>query len=201
MSEAARYETKRKHAMRVCAGFRGLVTLRRMTTYRCPRCASSLTTTLYEGVEIETCPTCEGEWLDKSELQTIVRTVERTFTPEELEALDRVTGRATRRSTPPERLLRCPKCPEQDLQPFNYATTTGIILDRCPACGGLWFDRHELEMVQSFVESCSAEVDSDAKRLRPVLDAAKAAAADASAVPAAQVARFGLLSSLFRPFL
>ena len=34
----------------------------------CPLCTSSLKTIHYEGIEIETCGSCEGEWLDADEL-------------------------------------------------------------------------------------------------------------------------------------
>ena len=54
--------------------------------YKCPRCDSVLRTIDYEGMEIETCPGCEGEWLDAGELGHIVRTIEKTFTAEEVRA-------------------------------------------------------------------------------------------------------------------
>ena len=34
---------------------------------KCPRCSAEMRTIDYEGAEIETCPTCGGEWLDQGE--------------------------------------------------------------------------------------------------------------------------------------
>jgi Zn-finger nucleic acid-binding protein len=34
----------------------------------------------------------------------------------------------------------------------NYGGDSGIIVNRCPACGGVWLDRCELESIQTLVE-------------------------------------------------
>ncbi|HEY2586764.1 MAG TPA: zf-TFIIB domain-containing protein [Tepidisphaeraceae bacterium] len=39
----------------------------------CPRCHTSLTGVDYQGVHIETCPACGGDWLDAGELKSIVK--------------------------------------------------------------------------------------------------------------------------------
>jgi Zn-finger nucleic acid-binding protein len=38
---------------------------------QCPRDQSKLTTTTFEGVEIDRCETCGGVWLDKGELEQL----------------------------------------------------------------------------------------------------------------------------------
>lgn len=106
----------------------------------------------YEGVEIETCPVCEGEWLDADELRQIVQTVERKFTSDQIATVDRLNKKLFRTSGGGRERLRCPKCREQKLVPFNYASSSGVILDKCPACGGIWLDRGELELVHALVE-------------------------------------------------
>ncbi|MCP5519279.1 MAG: zf-TFIIB domain-containing protein [Verrucomicrobiales bacterium] len=120
----------------------------------CPRCTSGLRTVLYEGVEIETCPVCQGEWLDEGELQLILDRVEQRFDPAELDVLDAVNRSLPGRRVAREPRLECPKCAGQTLNPFTYAGSTGIVLDKCAGCGGIWLDHNELEMVQAVVEGC-----------------------------------------------
>ena len=38
---------------------------------KCPNCDNSLAAITYEGIRIETCPGCEGEWLDDNSLAKI----------------------------------------------------------------------------------------------------------------------------------
>lgn len=132
--------------------------------YKCPRCTADLKTIRYEGTEIETCPVCEGEWLDADELAQIIQRVEHTFSREEMGTLDRARQRVFRVTHGGQERLNCPKCPDQKLTPFNYASTSGIILDKCPTCGGIWLDRGELEMVQALVEEWSGYVRRDEQR-------------------------------------
>lgn len=132
-----------------------------MNAYKCPRCTASLKTIDYDGVEIETCPVCEGEWLDAGELREIVQNVERRFDPEDVKHLNSLRKRIVQvKELAHERLL-CPKCHGQKLRPFNYACGSGIILDKCPNCGGIWLDRGELEMVQALVDEWKGHVSRD----------------------------------------
>ena len=44
-------------------------------------------------------------------------------------------------------MTHCPKCPSETLVNSNYLGD--IPLDHCPACGGIWFDKGELEALLS----------------------------------------------------
>src|SRR5439155_24340839 len=57
---------------------------------KCPRCGSILCTIEYDGVQIEVCPECKGEWLHAGELEKIVEHHDEVFTPEEIASLDAV---------------------------------------------------------------------------------------------------------------
>jgi Zn-finger nucleic acid-binding protein len=50
------------------------------------------------------------------------------------------------------------------MQAFNYGADTGIILDKCDRCGGIWLDGGELEKVQVAVEAADEALASDFKR-------------------------------------
>ena len=57
----------------------------------------------------------------------------------------------------------CPHCGVA-MQPFNYAGDSGVILDKCPSCGGLWLDDGDLERVLAVVAASEKELGRDIKR-------------------------------------
>ncbi len=115
----------------------------------CPRCKSSLRTILYEGIAIETCDQCHGEWLDDSELKRIVKRPDVEFSREKRKAFAESIN--SHRPELGDEKLVCPKC-QGETSPRNYGDDTGIIIDRCGDCGGFWLDKQELEAIQMFVE-------------------------------------------------
>ena len=38
---------------------------------RCPKCGTKLTSVEHHGVTVEECPSCQGLWLDRGELETL----------------------------------------------------------------------------------------------------------------------------------
>ena len=50
------------------------------------------------------------------------------------------------------------------METFNYGGDSGIVLDRCRACGGVWLDGGELEKVQVLVEASDLALRDDVKR-------------------------------------
>ena len=56
---------------------------------------------------------------------------------------------------PRRRALRvaacCPSC-NGSMRVTNYCGDSGVCVDRCDACGGLWLDHLELEKVQVLLE-------------------------------------------------
>lgn len=96
--------------------------------------------------------------------------------------------------------MRCPKCPAQDLVPFKYASNSGIILDKCPACAGIWLDKHELELVQALVEDWKIRVHHDASRFGGALESARVKS-EKQADPLTGLPRFGFVVAILRPFI
>jgi len=112
----------------------------------CPKCKTSLEQIDYEGAQIDKCNRCNGTWLDDGEIVRIVKTREETFSPE----LVKETLALAFSGIPKEEqinVVNCPKC-NSGMEPINYDYSSGIILDRCPNCQGLWLDGGELEKVQ-----------------------------------------------------
>ena len=111
----------------------------------------------YEGVTVDVCNDCEGVFLDRDELTTIIECRDQKFAADVVrEASDRtpVIG------VPIEDLDRHVACPHccTSMKPINYTMDSGIIVDRCHTCDGLWFDAKELEKVQLHIEQSQAKV-------------------------------------------
>lgn len=140
----------------------------------CPRCGSTMRTIGYEGAQVETCPGCKGEWLDGGELKQIVQTVEETFSAEEIASLDAIHKSIFTIDESPENELKCPKCQDAELNRFTYACTTGITLDKCSQCGGIWLDSAELEKVQILVEEWKKKLAEDQEKYGGILIALQA---------------------------
>jgi len=118
---------------------------------KCPNCQGILKTTSYEGIKIETCPQCSGEWLDADELGHVNRVREVRFSEEERRAIAQSTSITGVPLEDVDRDLACPKCGGQT-DAVNFGGDSGIISDRCTGCKGFWLDKDELEKIQSLVE-------------------------------------------------
>jgi rubrerythrin len=47
--------------------------LRQQALMRCPKCGTSLNTVKHHDVTVEECPSCQGMWLDRGELETLAQ--------------------------------------------------------------------------------------------------------------------------------
>jgi Zn-finger nucleic acid-binding protein len=146
----------------------------------CPRCGSPLEPSEYEGATVHCCGRCRGQWLGPAELKQIVDSRKARWDPDRLAALRATSARRVPLGAVREE-LPCPECGGV-MDTFNYGGDSGVLLDKCPACGGIWLDGGELEKVQTAVESAErargadsrwfggplreAEVREDARELR-----------------------------------
>jgi Zn-finger nucleic acid-binding protein len=128
----------------------------------CPRCSQELKAIEYEGLGIETCPGCQGEWLDAGELLGVTQRMGSRFAPEEIEKLEAINKAIfTLEEQTPQ--VDCPRCPDTPLKRFNYAVSSGIALDKCPRCAGVWLDKGEMEQVQILAEQWKGKLSEDLK--------------------------------------
>ncbi len=98
----------------------------------CPVCTEALVSYELEGVEIDSCLSCGGTWLDAGELERIAGVSEGALS----EALLRGAGGKHGKR-------RCVRCRGT----LRVVCVNGVELDRCPRGDGLWFDRNEMEAV------------------------------------------------------
>ncbi len=136
----------------------------------CPSCGASLRTVEYEGIDVETCQGCGGEWLDTDELGKIVSIREVKFDPEERRAIAEAATITGVLLEAVDRHMSCPKC-GGSTDAVNYGGDTGIIVDRCTGCGGFWLDADELEKIQMLVEGWDDMLPDDLKKYGPKLRA------------------------------
>jgi len=134
----------------------------------CPNCQTHLETIDYEGISIETCNKCNGDWLDDGELGKIVRIREVKFDPDERRAIAESTTITGVVLEEIDRDLKCPKC-GGTTDAVNYGGDTGIIIDRCTSCRGIWLDGDELEKIQMVVEGWDDALPEGLQKYGPKL--------------------------------
>jgi len=134
----------------------------------CPNCQAHLQTIDYEGISIESCSECGGEWLDDAEIGKIVRIREVRFDPEERRAIAESTTITGVVLQDVDRDLKCPKC-GGTTDAVNYGGDTGIIIDRCTTCLGIWLDADELEQIQMVIEGWDDALPGDLQKHGPKL--------------------------------
>lgn len=164
---------------------------------QCPTCSTTLTTIDYEGIKIETCPGCEGQWLDAGELGHIARAREVRFDEEERRAIA-----AACKITPVvlehhDRDLACPRCGGRT-DAINYGGDSGIIIDKCPACVGIWLDAGELEKIQMLVEGWEDGLPEDLRKHGPRL---RQIAEEVKERGRVRISRFGFVNAIINGIL
>lgn len=118
----------------------------------CPTCHQSFDQETYEGVTIDVCSKCKGVWLDRSEVDQILKNRKNGFKSSEVVSVNRLCGSTGVAKEEESRQLNCPKCTNSPMKTFNYNYSSGIIVDRCSKGCGVWLDADELEKIQIHYE-------------------------------------------------
>ena len=63
------------------------------------------------------------------------------------------------------------------MNPINYAGDSGVVVDRCPSCTGLWLEHSELEKVQILLEKWEDAAPAQLRSAAIKLSRARAEAA------------------------
>ncbi len=100
----------------------------------CPVCREPLIVAEREGIELDVCPWCHGLWFDAGELGLLAEklgrplpTAEGAFEPAQSQ----------------EKARACPRC-DKGMDKVWVGSSPRVLLDRCRAGHGLWFDHGEL---------------------------------------------------------
>ena len=95
--------------------------------------------------------------------------------------------------------LKCPACDNMQMEHFNYGDTSGIILHKCPSCGGIWTDKDQLEKVEEVVDGWKADLDQDSEEYGPLLD--KVEMEEQKELDrSVSISRFGFVNAVLRRF-
>ena len=176
------------------------------TSDPCPTCGVGLDRYSIHGMEFEGCPKCHGMWLVKDELRKLKNKVndgQLHWLNAEIDHLEK-TGVINSSRT-------CPKCPSRMLVSVVFGHS-GLVIDWCPACHGIWLDRGEFDSIINYLrdEATAAtsgeigrEIVKDLKatvtggpesRMAELGDTAAAVEAFANAVIFEHPALFGLVT-------
>jgi Zn-finger nucleic acid-binding protein len=121
----------------------------------CPRCHVPLEAAEYGGFVLETCPRCGGRWTNPADLKAIIDGEPPPARAQAYRVAVDLTGVGGD--------SLCPRC-SVPMEPFNYAGDSGVILDKCPGCAGLWLDSGDLERILAVVAASDRDLDRDMKR-------------------------------------
>ncbi len=110
---------------------------------------------------IDMCTDCGGAFFDHGELAKLARKQAESFG--KLEAL--VDPEDEPAAASHETSIKCPAC-SQTMERFQYAFCSGIMLDRCPGCSGIWADEGELQAIADHVAKGDNMACRDATRVK-----------------------------------
>jgi Zn-finger nucleic acid-binding protein len=106
----------------------------------CPNDQTELSSIQVEGVAIEQCPVCGGQWLHRAELEMLGHHHRANLEP--LEVGDIGITESARNCPQDETLMR----------QHEFAEHSGIKIDQCPTCEGIWLDQTELTQILTYLE-------------------------------------------------
>jgi len=106
----------------------------------CPRCKGPLRPLDLRGIEIDTCPTCQGAWFDQCEVEAFLRTKR---------DLPNYVPFAFRNWS--DSSLPCPVCGRM-MQTLHASDVFPFDMERCPDDKGYWFDGGEIDQVSAVAE-------------------------------------------------
>jgi Zn-finger nucleic acid-binding protein len=121
----------------------------------CPRCRVPLLAEEHGDIVMERCDRCGGHWMMPDDFKAVIELIRLP-----------VEGAPVRTGidlTDVQEDAACPCC-GVTMEPFNYAGDSGVILDKCRSCGGLWLDKGNLERVLAVVAASEQDLDRDIKR-------------------------------------
>lgn len=109
----------------------------------CPRCKEKLSLHTLEGMAVRVCNLCGGLWIGSQEFREALKK------PPPHGSQDMETG-VLETALWEESRLPCPDC-GLPMSKGRYAYSSGVTIDRCQSCGGVWLDRGELARLRVFV--------------------------------------------------
>jgi len=107
----------------------------------CPNDGTALTQIQVENVPVDQCPVCGGQWLQRGELDTLSEHHKAHVEPVTVGQVNSM--HSTR------------KCPQDGtmMSQHEFLEHSGIKIDQCPTCAGVWLDKSELANILTYLET------------------------------------------------
>lgn len=121
----------------------------------CSYCEIKLEYLNINNIIIDICPTCQGIFLDKGELQKILENKEEC----DGNLLKFIETGCIKEEKLWQNEIECPKC-HQFMQKFPYAGSSDIIIDSCRNGCGIWLDKGEIFKIADYLTKTSQPLDS-----------------------------------------
>lgn len=118
----------------------------------CPLCKVPMQQINISGVVIDECDNCHGLWFDSHELSRLDELHEGSG-----EDLDRILS-YPRAGDSRREPLTCPRC-TMKMKQRNYFYRSGINIDECYGCGGIWLDAGELRAIRENFKDAEERVE------------------------------------------
>ena len=112
---------------------------------QCPACNRKLTRRKVGSVQLDVClGGCGGVWFDADELNHVTKEQQNRGAQ-----ILEIAQDPALRTAEDERERPCPRCAGRTMERRLFSLGTGVVLDRCPQCDGVWLDAGELEKIRS----------------------------------------------------
>lgn len=130
----------------------------------CPHDGTELRRERYEGdVDIDTCATCGGVWLDPGELEAVMSHVG-TDHGRGVARTEDTYGAAIEAAKQAGRApLPCPVCGDT-MERKEYGMASQVLVDTCTHGHGRWLDKGEIGQLEIYWERLRAEDAAEAAR-------------------------------------
>ena len=110
----------------------------------CPKCKKEMIVVERNEVELDYCMTCEGFWFDWGEWNILTKKlIAQDFLDKPSDIFD------IPKALSGEKPRKCPVC-KRNMEKFLLYD---VLLDRCPARHGVWFDKNEFSTVVNSMNS------------------------------------------------
>ncbi len=112
---------------------------------KCPKCSKELKIKVIGSIEVDECESCKGIWLDKGELREAKDLIDPN-----LDWLDFEIWKHQDKFNTKESAITCPTCNLPTVS-IEYGHT-GVKVDYCKECQGVWLDQDELPNIIDALE-------------------------------------------------
>lgn len=114
------------------------------TRRKCPICKNNLLSSVFYNIDIDYCPVCLGLWFDKDELRMAKDEKSRDL---KWFDVDLWKDENKFKASSGKRLCPCCRMPLYEV----YYGDSGVIIDACKLCHGIWLDRVEFKKIVAWL--------------------------------------------------